>query len=128
MEIGMKHTETEIVTESNTAATVGSGLLPVYATPAMIALMEKCASACVAPALEAGKTSVGTMLNVKHVSASPVGMHITCTATLTEIDGRRLTFRVEASDEAGLIGEGTHERFVVDSERFLAKCQAKLAK
>ena len=128
MEIGMKHTETEIVTESNTAATVGSGLLPVYATPAMIALMEKCASACVAPALEAGKTSVGTMLNVKHVSASPVGMHITCTATLTEIDGRRLTCRVEASDEAGLIGEGTHERFVVDSERFLAKCQAKLAK
>lgn len=128
MEIGMKRTETEIVTESNTAATVGSGLLPVYATPAMIALMEKCASACVAPALEAGKTSVGTMLNVKHVSASPVGMHITCTATLTEVDGRRLVFRVEASDEAGLIGEGTHERFVVDSERFLAKCQAKLAK
>ena len=128
MEIGMKHTETEIVTESNTAATVGSGLLPVYATPAMIALMEKCASACVAPALEAGKTSVGKMLNVKHVSASPVGMHITCTATLTEVDGRRLVFRVEASDEAGLIGEGTHERFVVDSERFLAKCQAKLAK
>ena len=127
MEIGMKHTETEIVTESNTAATVGSGLLPVYATPAMIALMEKCASACVAPALEAGKTSVGTMLNVKHVSASPVGMHITCTATLTEIDGRRLTFRVEASDEAGLTGEGTHERFIVDSDRFLAKCQSKLA-
>ena len=128
MEIGMKHTETEIVTESNTAATVGSGLLPVYATPEMIALMEKFASACVSPALEAGKTSVGKMLNVKHVSASPVGMHITCTATLTEVDGRRLVFRVEASDEAGLIGEGTHERFVVDSERFLAKCQAKLAK
>ena len=93
----------------------------------MIALMEKCASACVAPALEAGKTSVGTMLNVKHVSASPIGIKITCTATLTEIDGRRLVFHVEASDEAGLIGEGTHERFIVDSDRFLAKCQSKLA-
>ena len=67
MEIGMKHTETELVTEQNTAATVGSGLLPVYATPAMIALMEKCASACVAPALEDGKTSVGTLLNVKRL-------------------------------------------------------------
>ena len=108
MEVGMKHTETELVTEQNTAATVGSGLLPVYATPAMIALMEKCASACVAPELEDGKTSVGTLL--------------------TEIDGRRLVFRVEASDEAGLIGEGTHERFIVDSDRFLAKCQSKLTK
>lgn len=128
MEVGMKYTETELVTEQNTAATVGSGLLPVYATPAMIALMEKCASACVAPALEDGKTSVGTLLNVKHVSASPIGMRITCTATLAEIDDRRLVFHVEASDEAGLIGEGTHERFIVDSERFLAKCQSKLAK
>lgn len=128
MEVGMKHTETEIVTESNTAANVGSGLLPVYATPAMIALMEKCASACVAPALETGKTSVGTRLDVKHIAASPIGIRITCTATLTEVDGRRLVFRVEASDEAGLIGEGTHERFIVDSERFLAKCQSKLAK
>lgn len=128
MEIGMKHTETEIVAESNTAATVGSGLLLVYATPSMIALMEKCASACVASALEAGKTSVGTLLNVKHLSASPIGMQITCTATLTEIDGRRLVFHVEASDAAGLIGEGMHERFIVDSDRFLAKCQAKLSK
>ena len=90
--------------------------------------MEKCASACVAPELENGKTSVGTLLNVKHVSASPIGIRITCTATLTEIDGRRLVFRVEASDEAGLIGEGTHERFIVDSDRFLAKCQSKLTK
>lgn len=126
MEIGIQHTETEIVSDVNTAETVGSGLLPVYATPSMIALMEKCASACVAPALEAGKTSVGTLLDVKHLSASPIGMQITCTATLVEIDGRRLVFRVEASDTAGLIGEGTHERFIVDSDRFLTKCLAKL--
>ena len=127
MEVGMKHTVSETVNEQNTAATVGSGLLPVYATPAMIALMEKCAAECVAPCLEDGKTSVGTHLDVKHVSASPVGIKITCTATLTEIDARRLVFRVEASDEKGLIGEGTHERFIVDSDRFMAKCQSKLS-
>ncbi len=127
MEVGMKNTATEIVAEQNTATKLGSGLLPVYATPAMIALMEKCAAECVAPSLEEGKTSVGTLLNVKHISASPVGIKITCTATLTEIDGRRLVFRVEASDEKGLIGEGTHERFIVDCDRFLAKCQNKLS-
>lgn len=128
MEIGIKHTVTETVTAEKTAANVGSGLLPVYATPAMIALMEKCASECVAPYIDDGKSSVGTMLNVKHFSASPIGMRITCTATLTEIDGRRLAFFLEASDETGIIGEGTHERFVIDVERFMAKCQNKLAK
>lgn len=128
MTVGIKHTVTEMVTKDNTADKVGSGLLPVYATPSMIALMEKCASECVAPYLEEGKASVGTMLNVKHVAASPIGIEITCTATLTEVDGRRLVFALEASDEKGLIGEGTHERFVIDTERFMAKCQSKLEK
>lgn len=126
MEIGIKHTVTEVVTKDKTAANVGSGLLPVYATPAMIALMEKCASECVAPYIEDGKSSVGTMLNVKHLAASPIGITITCTATLTEIDGRRLVFSLEASDEKGPIGEGTHERFIIDVERFMAKCQSKM--
>ena len=126
MEVGMKHTVKEIVTMEKTAAQVGSGLLPVYATPAMIALMEKCASECVAPYIEEGKSSVGTMLNVKHLAASPVGIEITCTATVTEIDGRRIVFSLEASDATGPIGEGTHERFVIDVERFMAKCNAKL--
>ncbi len=126
MEIGIKHTITETVTADKTAAAVGSGLLPVYATPAMIALMEKCAAECVAPYIEDGKSSVGTMLHVKHLSASPVGITITCTATLTEVDGRRLVFALEASDEKGPIGEGTHERFVIDIERFMSKCNAKL--
>lgn len=126
MEIGMKHTITEVVTAEKSAEQVGSGLLPVYATPAMIALMEKCASECVAPYIEEGKSSVGTMLNVKHLSASPIGMQITCTATLTEVDGRRLVFSLEASDEKGPIGEGTHERFIIDIDRFMAKCQSKL--
>lgn len=126
MEVGMKHTVKEIVTMEKTAAQVGSGLLPVYATPAMIALMEKCASECVAPFIEEGKSSVGTMLNVKHLAASPVGIEITCTATVTEIDGRRIAFSLEASDATGPIGEGMHERFIIDVERFMAKCNAKL--
>lgn len=126
MEIGIKHTVTEVVTSDKTAEKVGSGLLPVYATPSMIALMEKCASECVAPYIEEGKSSVGTMLNVKHLAASPLGIKVTCTATLTEIDGRRLVFSLEVSDEKGLIGEGTHERFVIDVDRFMAKCQSKL--
>lgn len=126
MEIGIKHTVCETVTHDKTAENVGSGLLPVYATPAMIALMEKCASECVAPYIEDGKSSVGTMLNIKHVAASPIGIEITCTATLTEVDGRRLVFNLEAYDSKGLIGEGTHERFVIDVDRFMAKCNSKL--
>ena len=126
MEIGLKHTITEVVTAQKSAEQVGSGLLPVYATPAMIALMEKCASECVAPYIEAGRSSVGTALNIKHLSASPIGMQITCTATLTEVDGRRLVFSLEASDEKGPIGEGTHERFIIDIDRFMAQCQSTL--
>ena len=126
MNVGLKHTIKETVTPEKTAATVGSGLLPVYATPAMIALMEKCASECVASYIEEGKSSVGTMLNIRHLSASPIGIKISCTATLTEIDGRRLVFNLEASDEKGLIGEGTHERFIIDVDRFMSKCNGKL--
>ena len=126
MKVGMQHTVIETVTNEKSAAQVGSGLLPVYATPAMIALMEKCASECVAPFIEEGKSSVGTMLNVKHLAASPIGIQISCTATLTEIDGRRLVFSLVASDEKGPIGEGTHERYIIDVERFMAKCQSKL--
>lgn len=127
MELGMTHTVTETVTEEKTAAKVGSGLLPVYATPAMIALMEKCASECVAKEIESGKSTVGIMLNIRHLSASPLGMQITCTATLTGIDGRRLTFSLSVSDEKGPVGEGTHERFIIDVDRFMQKCTAKLS-
>ncbi len=126
MKVGITHTVKETVVPEKTAGAVGSGLLPVYATPSMIALMEKCAAECVAPFIEDGKSSVGTSLNVKHLSASPIGMEITCTATLTEIDGRRLVFSLEAFDAKGPIGEGVHERFVIDVDRFMAKCQSKL--
>ena len=125
MQIGMSYSCSETVTADNTADRVGSGLLSVYATPSMIALMEKCAATCVANSLDAGKTTVGTKIDIEHVSASPLGMKITCTATLTQIDNRRLVFSVEALDEKGLIGKGTHERFIVDVERFMQKCESK---
>lgn len=128
LEIGIKKTLELTVTPADTAATVGSGLLPVFATPRMIALMEQTASEAVSPYLEEGQTTVGTLLNVRHLAATPVGMKVFCAAELTEIDRKRLVFTVTASDECGPIGEGTHERFIVDGEKFLAKTQAKLEK
>ena len=116
------------VTMDKTAAAVGSGLLDVFATPQMIALMEATASESVAPYLDAGCSSVGTLVNVSHVAATPVGMKVRCESELTEVDGRKLTFAVKAYDECGLIGEGTHERFVIFSEKFMVKTNAKLSK
>ena len=116
------------VTPEKTAATVGSGLLEVFATPAMIALMEETASKSVADALDEGCTTVGTLVNVSHLAATPVGADVYCESLLTEVEGRKLTFTVKAYDNAGLIGEGTHERFIVFSEKFMAKTLAKINK
>lgn len=115
-----------IVTMENTAKTVGSGELEVFATPAMIALMEKTAYQSVAEELGDGMGSVGTLMNVKHVSATPVGMKVTCQTELEVVDGRRLVFHVEAHDESGLIGEGTHERFIVENGKFQKKANSKM--
>lgn len=123
--IGIKGTQSVTVSNDNTAATMGSGTLAVFATPAMIALMEKTAYLSVQDALDEGMGSVGTLLNVKHLAATPVGMQVTCESELVEIDARRLVFAVKAYDETGLIGEGTHERFIVQNEKFLAKTNAK---
>lgn len=128
MEKGIKGQGEIIVTEENTAQALGSGSLAVLATPAMVALMEKTARLSVAPYLEEGQSTVGTLVNVKHLAASPVGMAITCRTELIDIDRRRLVFHVECSDEAGLIGEGIHERFIIDEEKFMAKASAKLQK
>lgn len=128
METGIIGKEELIVNEMNTAEALGSGSLAVFATPAMIALMEKTARLSVAPFLEDGQSTVGTLINVKHLSASPVGMKITCRTELKEIDRRRLVFHVECSDEAGIIGEGEHERFIIDEAKFMAKTEAKLVK
>lgn len=125
LEAGIKGRDTVQVVRENTAAVVGSGMLEVFATPMMIALMEKTACESVAPYLQEGQGSVGTELNVKHVAATPVGMTVTCETELVEVDGRRLVFRVEAYDEVGLIGTGTHERFVVNNEKFQSKTDAK---
>ena len=126
LNVGFTHTLTEQVNENNTADKIGSGILKVYSTPSMIALMEKTASEGIGPLLEEGFTTVGTLVNIKHLAATPVGMEITCTATLTEIDGRRLVFSLTASDPCGVIGEGVHERFIVQGEKFIAKTYSKL--
>lgn len=125
LEAGIKHVKTETVTEKNTAGALGSGLLPVYATPAMILLLEATCAEAVAPKLEEGTTTVGTKLDVEHVSATPIGMEVRCECELAEVDRRRLVFKVEITDKAGLIGKGVHERFIVASEKFMAKTNAK---
>ena len=124
--VGMKARVEDLVTEQNTAISAGSGTLPVFATPFMCALMEKAAWMAIAPALNEGDSSVGTKLNISHLSATPVGLKVWAESEVTAVDGKRIEFKVTAGDEKGLIGEGTHERFIVTDERFLAKTARKL--
>ncbi len=126
LSIGIKGEKTVEVTESNTAEALGSGTLKVFATPAMIALIEATASESVAPLLEEGSSTVGTHLDVAHSSATPVGMSATCVTELVEVDRRRLVFSVRVTDAKGEIGSGTHERFVVDNAKFMSKAESKL--
>ena len=128
MNIGIEHQNKLIVTKDKTAAVVGSGLLEVFATPAMIALMEQTASESVMGQLEEGSTTVGTKIDVEHLSATPVGMEVTCTSRLIAVDGRKLSFEIEAYDEVGIIGKAYHERFIVFSDRFMQKTNSKLEK
>lgn len=128
LETGIKGRKEIIVTQEKTAKAMGSGTLDVFATPAMIALMENTAYESVAGELEEGSGTVGTALNVRHVAATPVGMKVICETELVKADGRALTFSVKAFDEKGLIGEGEHERFIVFNEKFQAKADAKLEK
>ena len=116
-----------VVAEEHTAARWGSGALYVLSTPHMVALMEGAAVNAVDPLLPEGYCTVGTRLDVRHVAATPMGQEVTARAELLEIDGRRLVFRVEATDGAGVIGEGTHERFIIEVERFLARTEARAA-
>lgn len=125
LEIGIKGTHTTNVSEKNTAKTMGSGTLEVFATPALIALMEETCWRSVADELEEGCGTVGTLLEIKHTAPTPVGMEVTCESVLTEVDGRRLVFEVTASDAKGVIGEGKHERFIIQNEKFQAKANAK---
>lgn len=121
MDLGLSYTSTTIVSNTNTALTLGSGDMDVFATPAMVALMENAAMNAVAPHLEQGQTTVGTEISTTHIKASALGATITATAILTAVDGRKLTFSVTAREGDNLIGTGTHTRFVVDRERFMSK-------
>lgn len=125
IELGIKGRQETTVTAANIATNVGSGKVMVFATPMMISLIEKAAVLSIEPYLEPGQSSVGTHINVSHCSATPLGMTVWAETEVTEIDRRRVTFSVKAYDERGLIGEGTHERFIIDIEKFQAKAESK---
>ena len=124
--IGTVGVATTLVEPEDTALSVGSGSLRVYATPAMAALMEGAACEALADFLPEGKTSVGTELNLKHISATPVGLEVTAEATVTAVEGNTVFFSLIAKDEAGKIGEGTHKRVIVGEQKFLEKTYQKL--
>ena len=125
LEPGLTGRQETVVTEDLLARNIGSGLVKVYATAMMIALIEKAAVYSVEPYLEEGQGTVGTHVNVSHCSATPLGMKVWAETELIEIDRRKLVFKVAAYDERGLIGEGLHERFIIDNERFQAKADSK---
>lgn len=121
MQIGKKYTSTMIVEEKHLACNVGSGDLPVFATPMMMALMENAAMLCVADELENGFSTVGGQISSSHIKPTGLGKTVTATAELISAEGRKLKFKVSASDEGGLIGEGEHLRFIIDKEKFMSK-------
>ena len=124
--VGMKAEVSTLVEREDTAREVGSGSLLVYATPCMVALMEGAACEAIEQALDEGKTTVGTMLNIQHLSATPVGLEVRATAEVTSVEGKVITFTVEAYDEAGQIGKATHKRVLVNPQKFLEKTYNKL--
>jgi len=127
MDKGIKNTIETVVTADKTALSMGSGTLRVMATPAMIALIEETAWRSVAPYLEEEHGTVGISLNISHLSPTPLNMRVKCETELVDVDGRRLRFEANVYDEAGLIGKGTHERFIIDTEKFQSKADAKKA-
>lgn len=124
--VGLKGEAATMVEREDTASEVGSGSLLVYATPCMVALMEGAACEAIGTALPEDKTSVGIELAISHLSATPVGLEVRAEAEVTAVDGSIITFHVTAFDEAGKIGEGTHKRAVVTTQKFLDKTYAKL--
>lgn len=119
--VGVRGKEEVVVAFENTAARYGSGLVEVFATPAMVALMEKTCLNSVLPYLPEGFGTVGVKVDVAHTKATPVGMKVTCESTLLEVDRRRLVFELAARDEKGEIGKGRHERFIIDTKKFMEK-------
>ncbi len=125
MTTGIKGKMERKVTDELTAEAIGSGELKVFATPALIALAEETAWKSVSGELEDGKGTVGTRMDISHIAATPVGMTVCCETLLTQVDNRKLTFQIEVYDESEKIAEGTHERFIVDNERFQTKATNK---
>jgi fluoroacetyl-CoA thioesterase len=125
LKVGLKGERKIMVTDNNTAIAYGSGGVAVFATPAMIGLMENAALNVAQDCLPEGQTTVGTKIEVSHLAATPVGMEVTATAEITEIEGRKIVFKVEAFDGKDKIGTGTHERFIIDLEKFMSKVKAK---
>ena len=124
--VGMKGEVSTLVEREDTAQEVGSGSLLVYATPCMVALMEGAACEAIEEAMDESKTSVGTELNIQHISATPVGLEVRAEAVVTAVDGKVITFEIHAFDEAGEIGKGTHKRVIVPTQKFLEKAYSKL--
>lgn len=127
VQIGQTATATITVTESNIAKTMKSGSLEVFATPAMCALMEEAAQAAVQPHLESGEGTVGISLSISHDAPSPLGATITAKATVIAVEGRKISFEIEAHDGVGCIGKGTHDRFVINNEKFMSKVAKRSA-
>lgn len=123
--LGLKGRTDATVDKASTAAAMGSGLLPVFATPRMAALMENAASNSLLPFLEEGTGTVGISLNLSHTAATPLGMHVWAESEVVAIDGKRITFTVQAYDGVGPIGSATHERFIITNEHFMAKAEAR---
>ena len=121
MEAGIKNEKSIVVTDKVTASKVGSGLLPVYATPSMIALMEGTCAESVQPYLAEGEGTVGVAVDIKHIAATPVGMTVRCESLLKEVNGKKLVFEVNVYDEKGLVGTGIHKRAIINNEAFMAR-------
>ena len=124
--IGMKAEVSTLVEREDTAMEVGSGDLLVYATPCMVALMEGAACEAIAQCISDSQPTVGTALNIEHISATPVGLEVHATAEVTDVEGKVITFTVTAFDETGEIGHGTHKRVIINSQKFLEKAYNKL--
>lgn len=125
IEVGIKGKQELIADIKHSASVIGSGNLELFSTPSMIALMENTAASSIAGYLDEAEGSVGTALNIRHLAATPLGMKVCCESELIEVDRKRLIFEVKAFDERGLIGEGTHERFIVNNDKFMAKVNSK---
>lgn len=128
LEVGIKGYQELVVDTKDTAKVHKSGTLDVLATPALVALMEETAWKSVAEELEPGMGTVGTSLNIKHLAPTPIGMKVWCETLLNEVDGRKLVFSADVYDEKGKVGEGIHERFIVEEEKFQSKANKKKEK